>query len=377
MRKTIPWWVPELAGTELDHIKGVLDSNYLNDGDVARQFEREFAEMVGAPYAVAVTSGTAAIFMGLAAAGVGPGDEVLVPDMTFVATANAVRLTGATVVLVDVDRATLTMDPAAAERAITKKTKAIVPVYVTGRAGHLSELLALAEKRGLVVIEDAAEAILSKHKGRCLGTLGLAGCFSFSPAKTFSTGQGGMVVTSSAELHTKLRQLKDQGRAVTGTGGDDLHPVMGYNFKFTNLQAAVGRAQLPLVRKRTERMRAIQRLYKSELSSLKGMTVLPFSDEEVPQWTDVLIEERDRVAAELKAQSMNSRNFWFPVHTQQPYKQPDSKFPNAAWASPRALWLPSAYTLTDDDVRSVCAVMKQALTGGNSPTRNSPAPTAV
>lgn len=362
MRKTIPWWVPELAGTELDHLKAVLDSNYLNDGDLTRQFEREFAELVGAPYAVAVTSGTAAITLGLMAAGVGPGDEVLVPDMTFIATANAVRLAGARPVLVDVDRATLTMDPDAAAKAVTRKTKAIVPVHVTGRAGHLTEILALAEKRGLFVIEDAAEAIVSKHKGRCLGTLGLAGCFSFSPAKTFSTGQGGMVVTSSAELHTKLRQLKDQGRAVTGTGGDDLHPVLGFNFKFTNLQAAVGRAQLPLVKQRVARMKAIQRIYKAELSSLKGITVLPFSDEEVPQWTDVLIEERDRVAAELKSQNMLSRNFWFPVHTQTPYKLPDSQFPNSTWASPRALWLPSAYTLSDDDVRAVCGVIKKALT---------------
>lgn len=366
MRKTIPWWVPELAGTELDHIKGVLDSNYLNDGDVARQFEREFAELIGAPYAVVVTSGTAAITLGLMAAGVGQGDEVLVPDMTFIATANAVRLAGATPVLVDVDRATLTMDPAAAERAVTKKTKAIVPVHVTGRAGHLSAILALAERRGLVVIEDAAEAIMSKHKGRSLGTLGLAGCFSFSPAKTFSTGQGGMVVTSSAELHTKLRQLKDQGRAVTGTGGDDLHPVLGFNFKFTNLQAAIGRAQLPLVKQRIARMKAIQRIYASELSSMNGITVLPFSDEEVPQWTDVLIDERDRVAAELRAQSMMSRNFWFPLHTQEPYKQPDSKFPNATWSSPRALWLPSAYTLTDDDVHAVCDVIKKVLTPSQS-----------
>lgn len=370
MRKTIPWWVPELAGTELDHLKAVLDSNYLNDGDLTRQFEREFAELVGAPHAVAVTSGTAAIALGLMAAGICPGDEVLVPDMTFIATANAVRLAGARPVLVDVDRATLTMDPDAAARAITKKTKAIVPVHVTGRAGHLSEILALAEKRGLVVVEDAAEAIVSKHRGRCLGTLGLAGCFSFSPAKTFSTGQGGMVVTSSAELHTKLRQLKDQGRAVTGTGGDDLHPVLGFNFKFTNLQAAVGRAQLPLVKQRTARMKGIQRIYQAELSALDGLTVLPFSDEEVPQWTDVLIEERDRVAAELRSANMMSRNFWFPVHTQAPYKQPDSHFPNSTWASPRALWLPSAYTLSDDDVRAVCEVIQQALSGS---TKRAPA----
>lgn len=363
MHKNIPWWVPQLAGTELEHIREVLDSNYLNDGDVTRKFERQFAEMVGAPHAVAVTSGTAAIFLGLAACGVGQGDEVLVPDMTFIATANAVRLAGATPVLVDVHRATLTMDPAAAERAITRKTKAIVPVHVTGRAGTLTQILELAESRGLAVVEDAAEAFLSRHNGRCLGTLGRAGCFSFSPAKTFSTGQGGMVVTSDPELHTRLRQLKDQGRAVTGTGGDDIHPVVGYNFKLTNLQAAVGLAQLPAVAGRIKRMREIQRIYRSELSSLKGITVLPFAKDEVPQWTDVLLEDRDRVAAEMREHGMQSRNFWFPLHTQAPYRMADEKFPNSTWASPRALWLPSAYTLTDEDVHSVCAVITRALSG--------------
>lgn len=365
MRK-IPWWVPELAGTELEHIEAVLDSNYLNDGEFARQFERQFAEAVGAPYAVAATSGTAAIFMALAACGVGPGDEVIVPDMTFIATANAVRLTGAAAVLVDVDRATLTMDPAAAERAITRRTKAIVPVHVTGRAGTLSAILELAKARGLAVVEDAAEAFLSRHDGKCLGTIGQAGCFSFSPAKTISTGQGGMVVTSDPEVHTRLRQLKDQGRAVTGTGGDDIHAVLGYNFKFTNLQAAVGLAQLPKARGRIKRMREIQRIYKSELASLEGITVLPFGPEEVPQWTDVLVEERDRVAGELREQGMQSRNFWFPVHTQAPYKLGDERFPNSTWASPRALWLPSAYTLTDEDVHAVCAAIRHALTGSGT-----------
>ena len=317
--------------------------------------------MIGIPHAVAVTSGTAAIFLGLAACGVGPGDEVLVPDLTFIATANAVRLTGATAVLVDIDRTTLTMDPAAAERAITKKTKAIVPVHVTGRAGTLDAILKLAASRGLHVVEDAAEALLSRHGGRMLGTFGRAGAFSFSPAKTFTTGQGGMVVTSDPALHTRLRALKDQGRAQTGTGGDDVHPVMGYNFKFTSLQAAVGLAQLPLVPQRIERQCAINRMYRSSLSNVEGLVVLPFTDDEVPQWTDVLIEDRDRVAAELRRQGMQSRNFWFPLHTQEPYKRPEADFPNATWASRRALWLPSAFTLSDADVRDVCDALKRAV----------------
>ena len=360
--KNIPWWQPELAGTELGQLQRVLASNYLNDGPVTREFEQEIARMVGARHAVAVTSGTAAIFLGLAACGVGPGDEVLVPDLTFIATANAVRLTGATVVLVDIDRATLTMDPAAAARAITPRTKAIVPVHVTGRAGTFDAIRALAKSKGLVVVEDAAEALMSRHQdGRMLGTLGRAGAFSFSPAKTFTTGQGGMVVTDDDAIHTRLRELKDQGRAQTGTGGDDVHPVMGYNFKYTSLQAAIGLAQLPLVTQRIARQVAIQKLYHRELGGLDGITVLPFADGEVPQWTDVLIEDRDRVASVLLEQGMHTRNFWFPLHTQEPYKQADSKFPNATWASPRALWLPSAFTLTDDDVLSVCGALKRAL----------------
>ena len=358
--RKIPWWVPQLAGTELERIRVVLDANFLNDGPTTRDFEREFAKMLGVPHAVAVTSGTAAIFMGLAACGVGPGDEVLVPDLTFIATANAVSLTGATPVLVDVDRATLTMDPEAAERAITKRTRAVVPVHVSGRAGTFSKIRKLADAHGLAIIEDAAEAFMSGYKGGYLGTFGRAGCFSFSPAKTFSTGQGGMVVTSDAELHTRLSQLKDQGRAQTGTGGDDLHPVVGYNFKLTSLQAAVGLAQLPLVPKRIERMRAIQRMYARELEGVRGVTVIPFRDDEVPQWTDALIENRDAVAAALRTRGIDTRNLWFPIHTQDSYKQPDDRFPNATWASPRALWLPSSLTLTDDDVQTVCAAIKEA-----------------
>jgi perosamine synthetase len=359
--RKIPWWVPPVAGTELQHIERVLAANFLNDGPTTRDFEREFASMLGVPYAVAVTSGTAAIFLGLAACDVGPGDEVLVPDLTFIATANAVRLTGATPVLVDIDRATLTMDPDSAERAITKKTKAVVPVHVSGRAGTFSKIRKLADAHRLAVVEDAAEAFMSGYKGGYLGTFGRAGCFSFSPAKTFTTGQGGMVVTSDAALHTRLRQLKDQGRAQTGTGGDDVHPVLGYNFKFTSLQAAVGLAHLPQVPQRTERMRAMHRMYASALAGVPGITVVPFRDDEVPQWTDVLIENRDSVAGKLRARGMDTRNLWFPIHTQAPYKRPDEDFPNATWASPRALWLPSALTLTDDDIQKVCDAIQNAV----------------
>ena len=170
----------------------------------------------------------------------GVGDEVIVPDVTFIATANAVTLTGASPVLVDIDPRTLTLDPQRTERAITTRTKAIVPVHVSGRAADLGAIMDIAQRHGLLVVEDAAEAFLSKHDGKCLGTFGIAGCFSLSPNKTVTTGQGGLVVTDDDRLHVRLRELKDQGRPVRGTGGDDAHDSVGFNFKFTNLQAAIG-----------------------------------------------------------------------------------------------------------------------------------------
>src|SRR6185295_1496107 len=158
--------------------------------DVTTEFERRMAAAFGSRHAVAVTSGTAALFLSLAGLGVGHGDEVIVPDVTFIATANAVTMTGATTVLVDVDPDTLTIDPDACARAITPRTKAVMPVHVSGRAAPIERIVEIAAARGIAVVEDAAEALRSRHRGRCLGTFGDAGCFSFSPNKTITTGQG-------------------------------------------------------------------------------------------------------------------------------------------------------------------------------------------
>jgi len=242
---TIPWWHPVIGDEERAAVLRVLDTNYLNEGDVTTTFEQQAAALFGARHAVATTSGTSAIFLALAALGIGHGDEVIVPDVTFIATANAVVLTGATPILVDVDPATLNINPAAIEPMLTPRTRAIVPVHVSGRAAAMDDILSLAGQHGVAVVEDAAEALLSHHQGRCLGTFGIAGCFSFSPNKTITTGQGGLVVTDDDALMVRLRELKDHGRPVRGTGGNDVHATLGFNFKLTNLQAAVGVAQLP------------------------------------------------------------------------------------------------------------------------------------
>jgi perosamine synthetase len=358
---TIPWWQPETGAEERAIVLRVLESNYLNDGDVTGEFERQMAALFGSKHAVAVTSGTMAIFLALVGIGVGRGDEVIVPDVTFIATANAVTLAGATPVLVDVDPQTLTLDVEACLRAMTPRTKAIVPVHVSGRAAAMGAILAVAKSRGVRVIEDAAEALLSQHEGRYLGTIGDAGCFSFSPNKTITTGQGGLVVTDDDALAVRLRELKDQGRPLRGTGGNDIHASIGFNFKLTNLQSAVGVAQLARLRPRADRLKEIYRGYRAGLAGLDQVQVLPFDVDrgESPQWVDVLAADRDRLVEFLLASDIHCRPFWYPIHTQQPYRRSDDAFPNTMRIAPLALWLPSALSLSDADVATVCEQIRR------------------
>lgn len=363
MSRTIHWWLPQLTGEELPLVQEVLESNFLNEGEFTTRFERAIAQRLGAKHAVAVTSGTTALFLALAGIGVRSGDEVIVPDLTFIATANAVTLAGAAPVLVDIDPRTLTIDPASIERAVTARTKAVIPVHVSGRAADMDAILDVARRHGLVVIEDAAEAFMSRVDGRYLGTLGKAGCLSFSPNKTITTGQGGAIVTDDDALAWRLRELKDQGRRTRGTGGDDLHPSVGYNFKLTNLQAAVGLAQLSCLDVRLERQRRIYQGYARELRSLPGLSLLGFRIEtgECPLWTDALVDRRDELDRYLQQRDIHCRRFWLPLHTQDPYRRPEGAFPNAMRVSRRALWLPSAFTLSDDDVRDVSEHIRRYL----------------
>lgn len=363
MKQKIQWWAPEIGEEEYNLVSNVLRSNYLNEGEVTASFEKRLATLLGTKYAVAATSGTSAIFLALAGLGVGAGDEVIVPDVTFIATANAVTMTGARPVLVDVDSATLTMDPEALLRAITPRTKAVVPVHVSGRAADLASILEIARQHGLYVVEDAAEAFMSKLDGRCLGTFGVAGCLSFSPNKTITTGQGGAVLTDDDKLNYRLRELKDQGRPARGTGGDDVHHSIGYNFKFTNVQAAIGLGQLDYLESRLARMRDIYRWYSRGLSGVDGLTLPGFQLErgESPQWTDAFVDRRDELDRYLAENGVDCRRFWFPIHTQAPYRLPDDNFPNSTRLARKALWLPSAFTLSEEDIGAVCQHVRQFL----------------
>jgi len=350
-----------MTGNELALLKAVLDSNFLNDGEVTEEFARKIATLTDAKFGIGVTSGTAAIYLSLVALGVTRGDEVIVPDMTFIATANAVSMTGARPVLADVDPGTLNISAAAMESAITSKTKAVVPVHVSGRAADMENILRFCRQRDLMVVEDAAEGFCSRGGDRYLGTLGHTGCFSFSPNKVITTGQGGVIVTDDEAIFHRLRELKDQGRPVRGTGGADTHNSIGFNFKLTNLQSAVGLGQLEKLDARLKRIRQTYRIYHDELAGVKGIHLLPFKIDkgEQPQWIDALAERRDELDTFLAKNGAGCRRFWFPLHTQKPYRRDDAEFPNSTRLGKQAIWLPSAFQMADSDVKTVCRLIKK------------------
>lgn len=353
--KRIPWWEPTIGQHELPLVKKALENHFPNEGPLTTQFEKCVAKLLNVKYAIATTSGTTAIFLALKACGVTHGDEVIVPDMTFIATANAAELCGAKVVLVDVEKERITIDPQKIKQAITPKTKAIVPVHPNGRAANMQEILALAKQYNLAVVEDAAEGFMSKHEGKYLGTFGNAGCFSFSPHKIITTGQGGMIVTDDENVYLAIKKLKDQGRPKRGSGGDDIHESIGYNFKYTDLQAAVGLGQLEYVQDRINNIKLLHDQYKKNLKDINDISFIPIDieNDEIPIWVDITLESRDKLDEYLHQNNIDCRRYWFPLHTQKPYKQSDDSFPVSIQLSKTALWLPSAYTLTSKDVDHV------------------------
>ena len=357
----IDWFGPEMTGGEFERLRDVVDRNYVNDGPLSREFEAQIARRLGVAHGVAVTNGTSAIALALMACGVGPGDEVIVPDFTFIATANAARLAGATVVLADVHptRMTLTLDTV--KSLMTPRTRAVVPVDVNGRAADYRGLETFCRENGIALVTDSCEAMGSFSGGRAMGSFGDAGCLSFSPNKTLTSGQGGMVLTNSRALNDRLLELKDQGRRARGTGGDDLHPVMGYNFKFSDLHAAVALAQLDAFDRRIQKSIERDRWYRQALDGLPGVEFPANEPGEVLQWTDVLLERRDHVRNSLLERKIDSRPYWLPIHRQNPYRLDDDAFRVTCDLSKRALWLPSSFSITEDDVARVADGIRSAI----------------
>lgn len=357
----IPWWEPKLGRPVRDAALRVLDGGYINDGSVTRALEERLAEIAGVGYGIATPNCTTALAIALMAAGIGPGDDVIVPDFTFIATANAVRLAGGAVKLVDVEAERLTIGVDRVAAAIGPRTRAVLAVDMNGRAPDYDALEALCRSRGLTLICDSAEALGSRRRERALGSFGAAGCYSFSASKLFFGGQGGAVVTDDVEMERRLRDLRDHGRREAGAGDDVRHVALGFNFKLPNLLASVILAQLEELEERLAHARSRDRWYRDRLSDCPGLS---FPGGEAPAgevclWGDVFVEDQAGLMRAFLDEGVGFRRFFLPLHRQPPYRQDDGPFPNAIRAWERGIWLPSALSLTIEQADRVAEICRR------------------
>jgi perosamine synthetase len=359
----IPVFAPWLPESSRRYVLDCVDSGWISSlGKYVPRFEEELARFCEARHAVATANGTTALHLALAVLGVGAGDEVLVPDLTFVATANAVHYTGATPVLVDVDPRTWGMDPEDAQRKLSPRTRAILPVHLYGRPVELAPLLALAREHGLDVVEDAAEAHGARYEGRRVGALGRIGAFSFYGNKIFTTGEGGALVTNDPGLAARAAFLRDHAMDPRRRY---YHPEIGFNYRMTNIQAALGCSQLEHAAEILARRQAIAQGYAAGLAGIPGLAqpVDPPWAESVCWMYSVLIEpafglDRDQVAAGLADRGIDSRPFFVPLHAMPPYAS-GGAFPAATTLSRQGINLPSGTALGAEEISTVCRALRE------------------
>ncbi|HWH08050.1 MAG TPA: DegT/DnrJ/EryC1/StrS family aminotransferase [Candidatus Thermoplasmatota archaeon] len=350
----IPIAKPSLGPEEQKAVAEVLASGMIASGPKVAAFEEAFARYVGARHAVATSNGTTALHAALLALGVGPGDEVILPNFTFVATANTVLFAGATPVLVDVEPATFTLDPAAVEAAITPRTKAIMPVHLYGHPARMDKLRGVAARHGLRILGDAAQAHGAAYKGRRVGVLADAECFSFYPTKNMTTAEGGLVTTDDAAVAERVRSLVNHGRAKSELGTYD-HVALGHNFRLTDVHAAIGLVQLGKLEAWNERRRQNA---KRLAEGLRGAVTVPVEAEgcrHVYHQFTVRAGDRDALLARLKAQGVGYGIYYPKTLTSYPHLAPLArhKTPEADRAVREVVSLPVHPMLSDEDVERV------------------------
>jgi perosamine synthetase len=373
----IPVAAPVIGEREIAYVTDAVRSGWVSSlGPYVERFESAFATFVGCRHAVAVSNGTVGLHLALHALGVGPGDEVVVPDLTFVATAHAVLQTGAEPVFVDVLPDTWCLDPEAVERAITSRTKAIVPVHLYGHPADMQAINAIAARHALAVVEDAAEAHGAEIDGRRVGSFGTTGVFSFYGNKLITTGEGGMVTTDDDALAHRLRYLKDHGMSASNRY---YHDELAFNYRMTNLQAALGVAQLEQVDAFIDKKREIRRWYCEALGEGDDLQVSSESAgcKSVYWLFSVVLQERLPISRQefgrrLVEKEVDWRPFFVPLN-RLPHLlrfrtagRDDQACPTADRLGDRGLNLPSGCTLDQPTVRRVAAVVNDLVTQARS-----------
>lgn len=347
----IPQMEPWFGKEEKKAICNYMDEGgWITEFKRTQRFEEMIAEYTGAKHCIVVNNGTISLTLAALACGIKAGNEIIIPNYTMIASPNSIFMFGAKPVFVDVEPSTLILDFSATKKAITKKTKAIMLVSSNGRfpSVGIDKFKALAKKHNLFLIEDAAQSLGSFYpNGKHIGTEGIVGSFSFSAPKVISTGQGGALITNDDDIAFKIRRLKDFGRA---KGGTDFHDSIGYNFKFTELQACIGIEQMNKLQWRVDRKKEILKLYRK---LLKGMKQVRFFDQDLkyttPWFMDVLVDDRNKLQAYLKDNNIGTRIMYPPINKQVAYKYPGN-FPISNLVGEKGLWLPSASKLTNKEI---------------------------
>lgn len=359
----IPLSQPDIGQLEIDAVVSVLRSARLSLGPKQEEFESLVAGYVGVPQAIAVSSGTAGLHLCLLAMGIGPGDEVLVPSFTFIAAANVVRYVGATPVFIDIERASLNMDPQAMEQHVTPATRAILVVHTFGRPASLDPILELARRHQLLVLEDACEALGAEYKGRRVGLFGDAAVFAFYPNKQITTGEGGMVVTRDATLANAVRALRNQGRYPSDAWHQ--HSIVGYNYRLSEINAALGCAQMRRLDAILEDRRRVAEAYDAALSPSPGLLRPALTGDGLRMsWFVYVVrlpeildgQDRDGVVAQMQHLGIQCGRYFAPVHSQPAYADLPLRgaLPVTERESTTTIALPFFTRMTEVQVGRVC-----------------------
>jgi perosamine synthetase len=367
----IPLSAPDVTEAELEAVNSVLRTPQLSLGPKLEEFEQAMASHVGTAHAVAVNSGTSGLHLCMRALGISEGDEVIVPSFTFIAVANAARYVGATPVFVDIEPRTLNLDPAKIEEAITPRTRAIVVVHTFGCPAALAEILEIAGRRRLFVIEDACEALGAEYEGRKVGSLGDAGVFGFYPNKQITTGEGGVIVTNDPRLAALTRKLRNQGRGSTGDWFE--HEELGYNYRIAELNCALGIEQLKRIAAILERREAVAREYQRRLEGHPDLELPPIAlARRRISWFVYVVRLRGRCAPAHRGkilETMGARGiacgrYFAPIHLQPAYRTQPHRcmdLTQTEFIAPRTLALPFFNRITDAQIEEVCRALHEVI----------------
>jgi perosamine synthetase len=353
----IPISQPSITQKEIDYVTDAIKSGWVSSlGKYIDLFEEKFASYCGTKYAVAASNGTTALHLVLVSLGIKADDEIIIPDLTFIATGNAVKYIGAKVITVDVDEDTLCISPEAIRKAISSKTKAIIPVHLNGHPANMEEINKIAKENNLFVVEDAAEAHGAEFNGQKVGSLSNAGIFSFYGNKIITSGEGGMITTNSKELYKKMRYLRDHAMS---KDKKYWHTEVGFNYRMTNLQAALGVAQFERIDEILLKRKELFEYYQERLKNVQGIKLnYKASWAKNVYWLisieiDGYIEsQRDEFIQKLKTKNIDSRPYFYPLSDMPMYENADTPMTHKVYQ--RGLFLPSYFDITKDEVNYIC-----------------------